>query len=209
MLKYLFYNLPYIRNALPYVLLFTPFLLLFRWLRIRSFRGRGLQTTKWHEAGIILFLMCVVFFSSITFFPHIMLNFRRPPFIFILGYIGIVPENINLIPFRVFPDLYQELIVNRSVDYLITNIFGNIIGFLPFGFFPPLLWKRMTFGKTVLTAFLFSLFVELNQLPIGRGTDIDDLWINTLSAVLGYLLYLLLQKCAPRFTEKFRMKTIQ
>lgn len=205
MLKYLFYNLPYFWNALPFVLVFVPFILLFRWLRVRTLRKKAVQTTKWHEAGIVLFLLCVVFFSSITFFPHIMLYYG-PPFLSIHGYIGIVPENINLIPFRVFPDLYQELIVNRSVDYLITNIFGNIIGFLPFGFFLPLLWNRMTFPKTILTAFLFSLFVELNQLPLGRGTDIDDLWINTLGAVCGFLIYLLVQKCFPVFTTKFRIE---
>lgn len=208
MLKYLFYNLPYVWDALPFVLLSIPIIVLFRWLRIRSLRKRAIQTTAWHEVGIGLFLMSIVFFSSITFFPHIMLYYG-PPFISIQGYIGIVPENINLIPFRVFQDFYHEVIIDRKIDYLITNILGNIVGFLSFGFFLPLLWERMTFPKTILIAFVFSLFVELNQLPLGRGTDIDDLWINTLGAVFGFLVFLLFQKCLPQFTKKFRIKTNQ
>ncbi len=208
MLKYLFYNLPYVGASLPYVLLSIPIIVLFRWFRIRSLKKMAMQTTVWHEVGIGLFLMSIVFFSSITFFPHIML-YSRPPFISIDWYVGIVPENINLIPFRVFQDFYHEVIIDRNIDYLITNILGNIVGVLSFGFFLPLLWERMTFPKTILIAFLFSLFVELNQLPLGRGTDIDDLWINTLGAIFGFLVFLLFQKCLPQFTKKFRIETNQ
>ena len=53
-----------------------------------------------------------------------------------------------------------------------------------------------------------SLCIELLQLPQARGTDIDDLWLNMLGALIGYLIYILLSK-APSIQNifyKFRVK---
>ena len=36
------------------------------------------------------------------------------------------------------------------------------------------------------------------QLPLDRGTDIDDLWLNTLGAALGYLVFLLCRRIDQR-----------
>lgn len=44
------------------------------------------------------------------------------------------------------------------------------------------------FYGTVLFAIAFSLIIETAQYFIGRGTDIDDSMMNTLGAILGYLI---------------------
>ena len=60
--------------------------------------------------------------------------------------------------------------------------------------------------KAILTGFLTSLAIELCQLPLGRGSDVDDLILNTLGAFLGYLIFLLLQNLKPNYTSKFKVK---
>ena len=48
----------------------------------------------------------------------------------------------------------------------------------------------------------------LIQNILDRGTDIDDLWLNMLGALIGYLIYILLSK-APSIQNifyKFRVK---
>lgn len=65
----------------------------------------------------------------------------------------------------------------------------NAVMFLPFGFFLPLLWSKCRrWHRTALAGFLTSLTIELTQLLSFRATDVDDLLMNTLGAVLGYFL---------------------
>lgn len=66
----------------------------------------------------------------------------------------------------------------------------NIVMFLPLGFLVPLIWKQMANLIRILELGLgFSLFIEISQLLNNRSTDIDDLLMNTLGALSGYLLY--------------------
>ena len=51
--------------------------------------------------------------------------------------------------------------------------------------------------------FLASLSIETIQLFIDRGTDLDDLILNTVGAAAGYLLYRLVRAVAPRAIAKF------
>ncbi len=63
----------------------------------------------------------------------------------------------------------------------------NIFMFLPLGFLLPLIWKEhRSFIRTALTGLYFSLLIELCQLFNHRATDVDDLIMNTLGAVIGW-----------------------
>ncbi|MGH0680056.1 VanZ family protein [Bacillus luti] len=71
-----------------------------------------------------------------------------------------------------------------------TTYLLNIVLFMPLGFLLPTIWSHFRKMKnTVCAGFLFSLAIELNQLLNNRITDIDDLFTNTLGAIIGYLLY--------------------
>lgn len=71
----------------------------------------------------------------------------------------------------------------------------NIIAFIPFGVFLPLLYHKYCNIKTVtLTAFLFSLCIELTQMFGWGATEIDDLIANTFGACSGYYCYWLITK---------------
>ena len=85
---------------------------------------------------------------------------------------GKLDNSINLIPF--------------SSEGAMTYIL-NIIMFMPLGFLLPLIWENFRNAKkVVLMGFLMSLAIEICQLFNIRTTDIDDLLMNTLGALVGY-----------------------
>lgn len=96
----------------------------------------------------------------------------------------------NLEPFKEIKRfwMYREALGSWSVG---LNLVGNVAAFLPFGALLPVLFTRCRkFMPTVLLSFEFSLFVELIQLFWKVGSfDVDDIFLNTLGGVLGYLLY--------------------
>lgn len=73
----------------------------------------------------------------------------------------------------------------------LSNIAGNIIGFLPFGFMLPIVAEKMRSGfLIIMSGFALSMTVELIQLATKVGCfDVDDLILNTLGAAIGYLLF--------------------
>jgi glycopeptide antibiotics resistance protein len=72
---------------------------------------------------------------------------------------------------------------------------GNIGWFVPFGMLLPVLLKRGNAFKVVALGFLFSLSIEILQFIFRKGiAELDDLILNTLGAMIGYLLYKLLLK---------------
>ena len=70
------------------------------------------------------------------------------------------------------------------------NVLLNIALFVPLGILLPLLWKKLQKGYLMLIAGLgTSLFIELSQLLKGSGLfDVDDLFTNTLCAMIGFWL---------------------
>ena len=83
-------------------------------------------------------------------------------------------------------------------------LLGNLAMFAPFGFFPALLWGKPRWWKSAVIGLSVSSCVECIQLFIGRSSDINDVILNTLGALAGYWIYLLLLRLAPQFTSKFR-----
>lgn len=78
----------------------------------------------------------------------------------------------------------------------------NAVMFVPFGFLVPMLWRccRHWWAAT-LAGFSVSLVIELSQLFCFRYTDVDDLLMNTLGALVGYCLAWLL------FHRKWRLSS--
>lgn len=74
---------------------------------------------------------------------------------------------------------------------LFTNILGNVIGFIPYGFILPVICRRWRNGfLIVLSGFCLSLCVETIQLITKVGCfDVDDMILNTLGAAVGYLAF--------------------
>ncbi len=71
-----------------------------------------------------------------------------------------------------------------------TNLAGNVICFMPYGFVLPDLHKIFRNGFLVIfSGFVVTLGVETLQLVLRVGSfDVDDILLNTLGTVFGYLL---------------------
>ena len=97
-------------------------------------------------------------------------------------------ERLNLVPFRAL----KEWLAHPF------NFFGNVLLFLPVGFFEVLLHpersRKWQVGFSAATAAALSLFVELAQLFNFRVPDVDDIILNTIGGTLGALLCILQQK---------------
>ncbi len=99
---------------------------------------------------------------------------------------GLNTAAVNLIPFS-DPDL-------SAVGYTL-----NVIMLMPYGFLVPLLLKNMRkLWKMALAGAFFSVLIECSQLLNYRSTDVDDVILNTLGAVLGYGLYRLFARIVRR-----------
>jgi glycopeptide antibiotics resistance protein len=73
---------------------------------------------------------------------------------------------------------------------MFTNLFGNVIIFIPFGFFLPMASKYRSFLSTVFYSFGLSLCVETFQLVTKVGSfDVDDLLLNTAGGLIGYIIF--------------------
>ena len=190
--------LGYVLNMLPYMLLMTPLYLLVRW-GYRRLLCQNFLTNWYHEAGLLLFVLFLTGLASQTIIPK--LEFSEAG-VHSMGYGG--PLRINLIPFRIFFDSLRE-VGNGNALYVLISLVGNIGIFVPVGFFFALLWHKKRFLRALFGGAGISLFIELCQLPMSRATDIDDLILNTLGALFGYILYSWLKKIAPSFISRFEI----
>lgn len=102
--------------------------------------------------------------------------------------------NLNLIPFRSIT-IYLYLLVHRPNDALFsygcTNLFGNLLLFLPLGFLLPCLWQKMrSYRRMMVLSVWMLLLLELLQLFTLLGSfDVDDLILNLLGVSAGYLAF--------------------
>ncbi len=84
----------------------------------------------------------------------------------------------------------MNLLPFSDAEYDLTGNLLNIALLVPLGFLLPLLWPEWNKPIGVLLfGVAFSLLIEASQLLNIRFTDIDDVLLNTLGAVLGLLLY--------------------
>jgi len=163
---------------------------LFRWKK-RGFKLKEIL----HELGILVFFSVLVGLFSQTIIPK-------------AGDVPAYTTGVNLELFRVVEETYNSIVYLGFWEPFYINFLGNIILFLPIGFLLPLLFRRMElFILPVFAGLCISLFIEIMQIPQSRSSDVDDLWLNTLGAFVGYVCYYFTRKVFPSFTNAFkRMK---
>lgn len=92
-------------------------------------------------------------------------------------------------------------VLRHSVDpaqrsNAMANLFGNVGLFVPLGIYLPMLfpsWRR--FWRFLLRVTALILLVELAQAATGLGTcDVDDLILNFVGTVFGWILWSVLHK---------------
>ena len=95
-------------------------------------------------------------------------------------------SNSNFIPFK---EMFRY---SFGSNLFIKNVLGNIIMFIPYGFFISYYLKLKKPLSAFLLILLVSASIETTQLLIGRVFDIDDITLNVIGGMLGFLIYKLI-----------------
>ena len=135
----------------------------------------------------ILWKVLFVFYAAVMLW----LLFDRERGLIELDYWEHVRQNLNLEPFHTIRLFWNALDQEEYRRLAIINLGGNVLMFVPLGFFLPTLWKSLRkWWKTWIATLLIMLTVELIQLFTLRGSfDVDDLILNLLGAAVGYVVY--------------------
>ena len=89
----------------------------------------------------------------------------------------------NFVPFK------EILRYDIGSRLFFRNVLGNVILFVPFGYFVSYILKNEKIYLPVLITLITSLSIELVQLYIGRVFDVDDVILNLIGGVVGYYIY--------------------
>ena len=89
----------------------------------------------------------------------------------------------NFIPFK---EMFRYDFGSRL---FIKNVLGNIIMFAPYGFFVSYYLHLKKPWSAFLLILLVSASIETTQLLIGRVFDIDDIILNVIGGMIGFLIY--------------------
>lgn len=92
----------------------------------------------------------------------------------------------NFIPFK---EIFRYQLFSPS---FIKNVVGNMIMFMPYGFFISYFLKLDKKRYVLFLSLLTSSTIEITQLIIGRVFDVDDILLNVIGGIFGYLIYRLL-----------------
>jgi glycopeptide antibiotics resistance protein len=110
----------------------------------------------------------------------------------------------NFIPFK-------EILRYKSImsPLFLRNVVGNIILFIPFGFlisdFINSRAGKINIFITSLLALVTSASIETIQMFIGRSFDIDDIILNFIGSIIGYIAFKLINKTFGKANEILKL----
>lgn len=82
-----------------------------------------------------------------------------------------------------------SILPNRPLAFL-YNVIGNLIWFVPLGALGGCLYKEYSIAKAMMLGCAVSVSIECLQFLFANGiSDIDDVILNTLGALLGYGIF--------------------
>ncbi len=99
-------------------------------------------------------------------------------------------KGINLIPFK---EILRYPITSYGFFY---NVVGNILIYIPFGFFVGYIFDKRFKKHTIRFLIMMATILEFTQiLPfVKRSFDVDDIILNILGALFGYYIFKLFRK---------------
>ncbi len=139
---------------------------------------RNRQNKKQRLFGKILFCLYIIFLVYFLIFSE---RYGREP--------GAVSYRYNLV---LFQEIRRFWTYRRQLGFgpFITNLAGNVLIFVPFGFFLPMASKFRSLPTTLFFSFILSLAIEMIQFMTQVGSfDVDDLVLNTLGGLIGYMIF--------------------
>lgn len=140
--------------------------------------------------GIIIFILYRIIYFKITKKPMVfykeILNILFLIYLICLFYV-VTFEDVewstsNYIPFK---EITRYPIGSKS---FIKNVIGNIIMFIPLGFFIRYFTNIKNKKLMFIIILISSTSIELLQKNIGRVFDVDDIILNLLGGMLGFIV---------------------
>ena len=104
----------------------------------------------------------------------------------------------NFVPFK---EIFRYSLTSKL---FYRNVIGNVMLFLPFGYFVSYYCNMSKFYYNLLIVFITSFGIETIQSMIGRSFDVDDIMLNLLGGYLGYILYILSKKALKYYSVKIK-----
>ena len=135
------------------------------------------KRTKTHQK--VCWIFFVAYLGLLIYFMFFSDGFGRAPH---------VEYAYNLVLFKEIKRfyIYRDIV---GTEAFLLNTAGNVVCFMPFGFFLPIISPR--FGKwylMLILSFLLTLSIETIQLVFKVVSfDVDDMFLNTLGGIAGYL----------------------
>lgn len=105
----------------------------------------------------------------------------------------------NLTPFK---EIFRYELMSSA---FIKQVLGNIVLFVPLGYFVSYYCKIKGIVGITIVSLLSSVTIEIVQHFIGRSVDIDDVILNVIGGIIGFLLYKLFKSInekLPNFMKK-------
>ncbi|MCI8886457.1 MAG: VanZ family protein [Hungatella sp.] len=153
------------------------------------------NTTRNQKFGWVLFVMYLIALTYFMFFAEAMGRTGNTQ----AGY----AYNLEL-----FKEIRRFYVYRHQLGWkaVTLNLGGNVVGFMPFGFFLPIVSRRgRKWYNALLLGFFLSLCIEITQLVFKVGSfDVDDLLLNTIGGILGFCCYKIVQKV--RIRRKLRAR---
>lgn len=181
------------------VILFIVTFCLFSIIRTKFFKRLKKNSSPIREFLLSIFISYIAVMLLFLFTPNVFIashgiDLTSETFDFVGDFqdrLNSGAWGVNFYPFRTI----KSYINYSSFAHAFLNIAGNILLFVPFGFLLPMIYKEFkSFKNTVGLSIIFSFFIEFIQFFIGRSVDIDDLLLNTVGGIIGFLIFICFRK---------------
>ncbi len=96
-------------------------------------------------------------------------------------------SNYGTSNFTPFKEIFRYDIGSHK---FMRNVMGNIILFIPYGFLASYLLNNKKFSVITILTVIASLTIETVQYYIGRVFDIDDIILNVIGGIVGFLVFI-------------------
>ncbi len=151
------------------------------------------KRTQYRILGKILFVLYIIFVFYFLLISEI------------YGRTGEMQEyHYNLVLFKEIKRFWNYR-KQLGIFATATNLLGNVLIFLPFGFFMAMASKYRSFLSTLVYSFALSLTVEISQLFMKVGCfDVDDLLLNTIGGMLGFITFAVCNVIRRNYAKKKR-----
>ena len=166
-------------NIWPMIVIFTVILSSYRLAYLLKFKESFVFYDEVLKLGFIIYIMAL--FYVVTFQDDSW-------------------STSNFIPFK------EMLRYEIGSPLFIKNVIGNMIMFLPYGFFTSYLLKLDKKSTMLCLSVIVSLTIEVTQMVIGRVFDVDDIILNILGAMCGYFIYRFIVNIKDRLPHFLKTK---